>query len=255
MCFERREKARLWSDRSVYAALDYSNNRSKKSAHIYVDKPVWGCVCRFEASALIKILTTQHTHCMPTPLGSVFSLINSWGRTENSQLSYKSICQWLSQSFSVVFYKLTEWDVCPGDAIFLKIKVLSVAPCSRLFKPASRLQLQIKLLWQISGEWRRHSPVCAPVNIADGNIAGHHQKKRKKAQQSKRKRQNVKFDAAALKPKTRRRHKKEKTQFSWKCHQSPSQVCSLHKYVWTSCVFVCTVQTTQRTASLRHNCT
>lgn len=255
MCFERREKARLWSDRSVYAALDYSNNRSKKSAHICVDKLVWGCVCRFEASALIKILTTQHTHCMPTPLGSVFSLINSWGRTENSQLSYKSICQWLSQSFSVVFYKLTEWDVCPGDAIFLKIKVLSVAPCSRLFKPASRLQLQIKLLWQISGEWRRHSPVCAPVNIADGNIAGHHQKKRKKAQQSKRKRQNVKFDAAALKPKTRRRHKKEKTQFSWKCHQSPSQVCSLHKYVWTSCVFVCTVQTTQRTASLRHNCT
>lgn len=180
MCFERREKARLWSDRSVYAALDYSNNRSKKSAHICVDKLVWGCVCRFEASALIKILTTQHTHCMPTPLGSVFSLINSWGRTENSQLSYKSICQWLSQSFTGVFYKLTEWDVCPGDAIFLEIKVLSVAPCSRLFKPASQLQLQIKLLWQISGEWRRHSPVCAPVNIADRNIAGHHQKKKKK---------------------------------------------------------------------------
>lgn len=204
MCFERREKARLWSDRSVYAALDYSNNRNKKSAHICVDKLVWGCVCRFEASALIKILTTQHTHCMPTPLGSVFSLINSWGRTENSQLSYKSICQWLSQSFTGVFYKLTEWDVCPGDAIFLEIKVLSVAPCSRLFKPASRLQLQIKLLWQISGEWRRHSPVWHSGTPPK-------KKKRKKAQQSKRKRQNVKFDAAALKPKTRRRQKRKDT--------------------------------------------
>lgn len=107
---------------------------------------------------------------MPAPQGSMLSLINSLEITESSQLSYKSICQWLSRSVSAVFYKLTEWDVGLGDPIFPRIKVLSTAPCTWLFKRLSELQLQVKLLWQISGECRRRIPMCALVNIANGNI-------------------------------------------------------------------------------------
>lgn len=112
----------------------------------------------------------QHTHCLLAPLGSMLGLINSYETTESRQLSYKSIWQWLSQSVSAVFYKITEWDVCLRDPILLRVKVLSAALCSWLLKGLSELQLQANLLWQINVEWRRHTPMCALVNIANGNI-------------------------------------------------------------------------------------